>query len=203
MVSLINLLMIRDESKPGQIDREAEVAHEKSNKLSKDETNSKSAIIGKTPPMKHFPPGSCTNHPDATTHTTEDCRGVGKSGNQKSGKSYPKKYEKRHCTYCEKNNKRNPKAQDTHNTEDCRMNPNKPANSANMSQSNHDDEGNQKPKRRRKSNYNNNSRDDNSSAYTIVKQPPKADAERMKFILAHFDELEAMVVSNKGTDKDN
>jgi hypothetical protein len=36
-----------------------------------------------------------------------------------------------------------------------------------------------------------------------VKQPPKADAERMKFILAHFDELEAMVVSNKGTDKDN
>jgi hypothetical protein len=208
MVNLLNLLIIRDESKPGQIERESEVVHEKSNnKLSKDETNSKSAIVGKTPPSKYFPPGSCINHPESTTHNTEGCLGGNKSGNQKSpGKQYQKDYEKRHCTYCEKHNKKNPRAFKSHNTEECRINPNKPGNpQANVSKSKRDDEkdGNQKPsKKGRKRNHNSNHDDDESSAYTIVKQPSKADAGRMKFILAHFDELEAMVVSNKGSDKE-
>jgi hypothetical protein len=193
MSSLVNLLTIRDESKPGQLAREAEKPIEKSvNKLNKDETGGKSAILGKTPPAGKFPKGSCINHPDCTTHTTEDCR----AGASKDGKKYEKKYVKKHCTTCQKHNKKNPKAQDTHDTSECRF---IIPHAANVNENN---DGDRKPKSKRRRSNPSNDDDDEPSAYTIRKELPKADSKKMKFILSHYDELESIVIANKGSDKD-
>jgi hypothetical protein len=205
MASMLNLLSIRDESRPGQLAREAEVplnSKSAANKLNKDETDSKSAIIGKTPTAGKYPPGSCSNHPESTTHTTADCRGIGKNGNQQksnNGDGKQKKYEKRHCTICEKHNRKNPKAQDSHNTENCNFKVQSSGNITNSGNDDHD-EGKQKPKTKKRKSSN---EDDESSAFTIKKVPTKADAKKMKFILSHYDELEAMVKSNKASSDDD
>jgi hypothetical protein len=121
--TLVEVIEAREISKPGQLARALEL--ESNNTLTKNESsNAKSALLANDESPMRYPLGSCIFHPTSVTHTTNQCRGQGKAGNEK--KTYRKAFEERHCSNCDQFNP-NRTAQNTHNLETCSFKPPKNA----------------------------------------------------------------------------
>jgi hypothetical protein len=197
----LKILTLRDETAPGQQAREREM--KSTNKLTKDESsNSKTALVTTTPsdhPVSSsgkYPAGSCTHHPNSITHTTSQCRGQGKKGNndkQNDKSPYTKPYEARNCTKCEKFNP-NRRVHKTHNTENCTYVV--PAGAkpitANVAK---DETTTPQPKGNRKRKA--------PAAFTLKSPNEHEDEQKMKFVLANFARFKNLVDENPNYDGSN